>query len=57
MPDEEKPEPSNKPVRFVFPRGISAEEAAKRVKELLEKHGHAPKQQGEHDGGDSEAKP
>jgi hypothetical protein len=48
MPDDPKPDETKRPIRFVFPRGISAEEAAKRVKELVEKYKVKPA--GDHDG-------
>jgi hypothetical protein len=41
MNDEEKKPDAAKPVRFVLPRGLSAEEITKHVQELLAKHGHA----------------
>jgi hypothetical protein len=37
MPDEEKPKEA-KPVLFVLPRGVSAEEAAKLLSEFAERH-------------------
>ena len=48
MPDKskstEKPKGDwqEKPVRFVLPRGISAEAANEAIQKLLEKHGHKP---------------
>jgi hypothetical protein len=51
MPDADKPEES-KPIRFVFPRGITAEEADRRVKELVDKHNQADKP-AEFDGGET----
>jgi hypothetical protein len=39
MPTDETPRAdAPKPIRFVFPRGITAEEAARLVKEFMEKH-------------------
>jgi hypothetical protein len=39
MPTNEKPATNGaQPIRFVFPRGISAEEAARRIQEMVEKH-------------------
>jgi len=49
--NETKPEPV-KPVRFVLPRGLSAEEIAKAVKEFVDKHKQADKP-AEGDGGET----
>jgi hypothetical protein len=45
-----------KPVRFVFPKGASAEEIARLVKEFVEKH-KAGKPAGDHDAGSGEPMP
>jgi hypothetical protein len=50
MPDEEKQE--TKPIRFVFPRGLSAEEIHKAIREMLDKHKQAGKP-AEGDGGET----
>jgi hypothetical protein len=53
MPTNEKPAAkadAPKPICFVFPRGITAEEAARLVKEFVDKHKQADKPN-EGDGG------
>ena len=52
MPDAALPE-DTKPIRFVFPRGATAEEIAKALREMVEKH--VPKPAGERDADESEA--
>src|SRR5262245_60039072 len=41
MPDADKPEDS-KPIRVVFPRGATAEEIAKALQEMIQKHVQKP---------------
>jgi hypothetical protein len=41
VPDAEKPK-EKKPVLFVLPKGISAEEAARLLRELIAKHAGKP---------------